>query len=124
MRETLWYFSNLGIALGYYVLALSLYRLLAQFLRLNWQTRWGAAGFFATCALTHIDHALHLYEVPNSSVREVSLAWHSIGVHVVQFVAVWLFLYGVLRSLEDGRRIDRQTAEALKAAIDARVRSS
>jgi uncharacterized membrane protein (DUF106 family) len=115
-----WYVCNIGIAAGYYVLALSLYRLLSQFMRINWAIKVGAFFFFATCALTHLEHAYHLYAEPYYTVHQVSLTPHSLIIHGVQVVAVWTFLLGVLAALSKTRGLDRQTVEQLQAEIAAR----
>lgn len=117
----LWIFANVGIAVGYYVLALSLYHLLEQFMRVNLATKAGAAVFFATCSLTHFEHAYHIYTYPGETLKSALLADHSVVIHTVQLAAVWTFLFGVLAALRVGRTLDRKTANALKAAIDARV---
>jgi hypothetical protein len=121
IREYVWVFVNFGIAGGYYVLALSLYKLLQQFMRINWQIRLGAFLFFAMCSWTHVENALHVAIYPSETNKASLLASHSYYPHVVQFVGVWLFIFGVLSSLRLGRGIDRATAEHLKAAIEARV---
>lgn len=86
-------FENIGIFLGYIFIA----RRVIPLLPLRKMTRWGAYMFFATCALTHLEHAIHTY------VYQDEIMWqtlHSQVIHFIQVIAVWVFAVGFLRDVK------------------------
>ena len=114
MNPYVWAAVNVGIALGYYVLALNLARLLARYMRIRWDVRLGALVFFFTCSLTHLEHAYHVVAVPDATNAESLLALHSALIHSVQAGAVWLFVVGVVRALN---RQSPELAQAQRALL-------
>lgn len=116
----LWVTVNVGIAFGYYVLGLGLYRLLRRFMRVNTAMVAGAFWFFLTCSATHIEMAYHEWNDPLSRIGDVYLTTHMLVIHTVQVIAVWTFVAGTLYAVATMERRDLLTAQRLReAAPDA-----
>lgn len=85
--------ANVGIFLGYAYIAGRVIPLLP----LRKVTQWAGYVFFLTCALTHLEHAIHTY------LYQDEIMWqtlHSQVIHLVQVVAVWVFAVGFLRDVK------------------------
>jgi hypothetical protein len=103
-RLGLFVFANIGITLGYLVIGLFLLPRVTEFVRrlvpfikinLTW-TGLGGLVFFTTCGLTHLEMAIHVYFYGSETNRQSMLAWHSIVIHDVQVVAVWMLILGTI----------------------------
>ena len=81
--------ANLGITIGYLFLAV---RILPAMNPTTWQRKVGGFLFFFTCGLTHAFMALMaLYHIHWHD----TLPWWFWLNHIVQFVAVWVFIWGL-----------------------------
>ena len=119
-RENLWIVTNAGIAVLYYVLALSLYRLLARFMRINWMIRLGAFTFFLTCALTHVEQAYHMNARPTALYFQLCLSDHMLLIHAIQFLGVGLFVIGVLWALRTEESVNARVRKLLHEELEKR----
>lgn len=94
---TIFVLCNIGIAAGYFYAAIAVMpKVQAALLR----TKIGGVVFFATCGLTHLELAFHAV-AGEISISDFSSA-HMIIIHLVQMVAVWVFLTGLYRELVEG----------------------
>lgn len=87
--------ANIGIFAGYIFAATAVApRLLVRLRR----TQVGGVLFFLTCGLTHLELAVHSATHVEIGLSEFT-SWHMVGIHLVQVVAVWMFLTGIYREL-------------------------
>lgn len=104
-KEVWFAVTNLGIMAGYIFVATSV----APFFRVDFDTKVGAILFFATCATTHLELALHtLYDTDGFSKEDLT-SWHMMIIHTVQVTAIWRFVLG----LRKAAIIDRQRLQDL-----------
>lgn len=89
--EWLFAFANLGIASGYLFITLAV---APHFTVRLARTRYGGMLFFLTCGLTHLEFAWHTFDGAGIPFAELT-SWHMMVIHVVQVVAVWLFVTGL-----------------------------
>lgn len=76
--------ENLGISAGYFFFAVYVVTLLP----IRARTLFAGRAFFALCASTHVEHAVH------AAFNWQAPMWtegHSHFIHATQVVAVWLF---------------------------------
>lgn len=94
MRTVLLYgfvLANLGIVVGYTFLAVAVVPRAAARLR---RTKIGGVVFFFTCALTHLELAIHAAFSGGVTLDEL-LSWHMAVIHLVQVISVWAFVTGL-----------------------------
>ena len=93
LSEIVFAVANLGIFFGYCFTAL----VVVPAMQLRYlQTQVGGVLFFITCGLTHLELAAHSYTKRGLDAAEL-FSWHMLTIHVVQVVAVWLFISGLYR---------------------------
>lgn len=80
--------ANVGIFSGY--LFLAFFVIPALKVRLI-RTKIGGILFFLTCGLTHAELAAHA----GSDSPLIFTSFHMMAIHMVQLVAVWLFVSGL-----------------------------
>ena len=104
MALTFFIFSNLGIVFGYGFIGGFVLPRTTEFVRrlipgvelhMN-VTTFAGMVFFLTCALTHLEHALHVTFQPDETVTHVAQEGHMLLVHGAQVVAVWALIIGLL----------------------------
>lgn len=87
--------ANMGIFAGYVFAATAVApRLLVRLRR----TKVGGIIFFLTCGLTHLELAVHAATHVDIDTPEFTSP-HMVAIHLVQVVAVWMFLTGIYREL-------------------------
>lgn len=91
VREIAFGASNLGIALGY---AFICFVVVPHFPVRMLQTKLGGGVFFFTCALTHLELAVHSF-VRGGLDYDSILSWHMLAIHTVQVASVWVFVWGL-----------------------------
>ena len=102
MTDVVFVLANVAITLGYFYLG----AFVAPHFKLDVRrTRIAGAIFFITCGLTHLEMAGHAWFTPNQSFMDTMLTWHSMVIHVVQAIAVWLFVTGLYRQFVVGPRL-------------------
>lgn len=86
---------NVGIFIGYMTIA----RYIMPNLNVQYRsTKYGGAVFFATCAATHAELAIHAW-TDTPITRDDLTSWHMMLVHIPQFIAVWVFTYGLAKEV-------------------------
>ena len=105
-----WFVSgNLLIAIGYVFIAFNI----APYFDTDRDTKVAAILFFATCAATHVELALHTAFSDGMDLTDLR-SWHSLFIHALQPVALWRFLFGLRKAaiIERERIIRLERREA------------
>lgn len=91
--------ANFGIFAGYLFVAM----FVAPELRIeSARTRTGGVVFFATCGMTHLELAFHAVTQTPLTLNDFTSLYH-FPVHVVQLVAVWVFVTGIYSEILGGK---------------------
>jgi len=104
--------ANILIMLGYFFICFAVvpYMVITRL-----YTRISGSIFFATCAVTHAEHAYHALERTTYGFHDGSLSPLMTGNHVVQAISVITFVVGLYRQFALPEKRKRKAAAALES---------
>ena len=105
VQEAWFALTNFGIMGGYLYVVI----FVAPYFKVDNDTKLAAAVFFATCATTHLELAMHTLVTDNGFDLDDLTSVHMMVIHSVQVIAIWKFVLG----LRKAAILDRQRLKEL-----------